>query len=89
MKTYGELIEMKEAIRKQYASQIKEIEKIVKSNRLIDDRQDKLIKAGYQIAERSMGPGGVMNIKKVKNEVRVQIGYGHSKNNYAMCVILK
>jgi hypothetical protein len=89
MKTYGELTEMREAIKNKYANELTIISRIVNSTRLVDDRQDKLIKAGYTIAERPMGSGGLLQFKKVKDEIRVQIGYGHSRNNYAMCVILK
>lgn len=48
--------------------------------------QDKL---GVEIDERPMGSGGVGQIKEMANEIRIQIGYGKSKYNYAMCVIVK
>ena len=55
--------------------------------RLVSDRVNELRKKGYVVVERSMGSGGVGQIKVLKNEIRIQIGYGHGKHNYAMCVI--
>ena len=57
--------------------------------RLISERISDLEKAGYDVKECAMGSGGVGNVKFLNNEIRVQIGYGHGKRNYAMCVILK
>jgi hypothetical protein len=34
-----------------------------------------------------MGPGGTGQIKTLKSEIRMQIGYGKGKYNYAKCVI--
>ncbi len=89
MKTLKQIEEMKAEITAKYSKQITEITRIVKGNRLIVDRQDALIKLGYNVGERPMGSGGVGQMKKINNEVRIQIGYGHAKHNYAMCVIFK
>ena len=56
--------------------------------RLISDRIKDLKVAGYFIKECSMGSGGVGQVKIMSDEIRVQIGFGHGKYNYAMCVIL-
>jgi hypothetical protein len=39
--------------------------------------------------EKPMGSGGVGQIKEMKdNSIRVQISYGHGRNNYANCAII-
>lgn len=70
-------------------AQVKEIGKVVSSERLVANRIAKLIKLGYEVNEYAMGSGGVMQIKQLENETRVQIGYGHGKHNYAFAVSLK
>lgn len=67
---------------------LKKIEKIVRENRLVSDRVKKLEKAGFSVSELPMGSGGVLQIKKMASETRVQIGYGHGRHNYAMAVTL-
>lgn len=67
---------------------IKQIAQVVKTNRLVSERVKQLRQLGFRVEEKPMGSGGVLQIKKMKSETRVQIGYGHGRNNYAMTVIL-
>ena len=56
----------------------------------ITDRLVYLNDRGYHIAVRSMGSGGVGQIKKMKNgEYRVQISYGLGRWNYAYVVLFQ
>ena len=64
-----------------------EVREIISTNKLVSDRENKLIEKGFVIKECPMGSGGTGQIKTFKNEVRMQIGYGHGKHNYAKCVI--
>jgi hypothetical protein len=73
--------------RKSYMREYKIIMKIVSENRTIKNREKDLFEAGFDIEEKRCGAGGVGNIIELKNEVRIQIGYGHGKNNYAKCVV--
>ena len=68
---------------------MKEISKVIKDNRLIKDRETVLFHMGYTISEKAMGSGGVGQVKTLKTEIRIQIGSGHGRQNYAKCVILK
>ena len=65
------------------------IEKVVRENRLVSDRVIKLREMGYTVEERAIGSGGVMQVKELKSETRIQVGYGKGKYNYAYAVILK
>lgn len=67
---------------------IKQIAEVVKTNRLVSERVKQLRQLGFRVEEKPMGSGGVLQIKKLKSETRVQIGYGRGRNNYAMTVIL-
>ena len=67
----------------------REILNTINTHRLIKDRVSELEERGYLVKERRMGSGGVGQIIVVKNEIRMQIGYGHGIYNYAMCVILE
>jgi len=78
----------KELERSIYKMQLFQIMLIVNSIRKIDERIDILLKKGFIIRERAMGPGGVGSVKLISNEMRVQIGCAKGKYNYAMCVIL-
>ena len=70
-------------------TQINKIEKIVKGNRLVSERVSQLRALGFQVEELPMGPGGVLQQRKMANgKTRVQIGYGHGRHNYAMAVTL-
>ena len=70
-------------------TEIQQIKKVVKTTRLVSDRINQLQDLGFNVHELPMGPGGVLQQKKMKDgSVRVQIGYGHGKYNYAMTVIL-
>jgi len=65
-----------------------QISEIVKSNRLISTRITLLESMGFNVAEVAMGSGGVLQIQQLKNETRIQIGFGHARHNYAYAVIL-
>ena len=74
---------------KNYREQLSEIKSVVVNNRLIKDRVSKLTELGYDVQELPMGSGGVLQVKEMANgDVRIQIGYGHGRSNYAMCVVL-
>lgn len=68
---------------------LKNIQKVVRENRLVSDRVIKLREMGYIVEERPMGSGGVLQVKELKNETRIQVGYGKGKHNYAYAVIIK
>lgn len=65
------------------------IQEVVLENHLVSDRIKKLRKMGYTVDIRRMGSGGVMQIKRLKNETRIQVSYGYGKYNYAYVVIIK
>jgi len=67
----------------------KEIMNVVNKHNRVINRENELMEMGYCVAERRMGSGGVGQIKNLKNEIRIQIGYGHTGNNYASCIIIK
>jgi len=70
-------------------NQIKEIKAIISEHRLIADRRKAIYTEMELICmEYPMGPGGVGQVIEMKNHYRVQIGYGHGRNNYAMAVYL-
>lgn len=68
---------------------LKTITKVVNENKRVSDRIEKLQELGYLVAEFSMGSGGVLQVKELKDETRVQISYGRGKYNYAYAVSLK
>lgn len=67
---------------------INEIKTVINKYYFVNDRVNELTKLGYYIKKCPMGSGGKGQIKYLRNEIRVQIGYGTSEYNYAMCVIL-
>lgn len=67
---------------------ILKIKEVIKNNRLIADRENKLKEMGYTIETRAMGTGGVGQVEKLKSESRMQIGYGSGRYNYAKVVIM-
>lgn len=71
------------------ATDLKNIQKVVSDNRLVSDRVIKLRDMGYTVRECPMGSGGVMQVKELKSETRIQVGYGKGKHNYAYAVIIK
>ncbi len=74
---------------KNYREQLAEIKSVVESNRFVADRAGKLAELGYSTQELPMGSGGVLQVKEMRDgTVRVQIGYGHGRYNYAMCVVI-
>ena len=70
-------------------SDLKTITKIVNENKRVSDRIEKLQELGYSVAEFAMGTGGVLQVKELKDEIRVQISYGHGRSNYAYAVSFK
>lgn len=71
-----------------YQELINQITEIVKKNRLVSDRIIKLKAAGFYLGRFYMGSGGVLQVKELKNEFRVQISYGVGKHNYAFAVVI-
>lgn len=71
-----------------YQKHINQITDIVKSSRLISDRIIKLKAAGFYVGRFYMGSGGVLQVKSLKAEYRVQISHGIGKHNYAYVVVL-
>lgn len=70
--------------------ELAQIENIVKSERLISTRIAKLEAAGFHVEELPMGSGGVLQRRNMRDgTARIQIGYGHGRNNYAMVVIME
>ena len=67
---------------------VNEVKTIISKHRLVSDRVNELSKNGYNIKECAMGSGGVGQIKVLKDEVRIQVGFGHGKHNYAKCVTI-
>jgi hypothetical protein len=66
---------------------IKEIMNVVSKHSRVAKRVSELTELGYICAERRCGTGGKGHIIELKNETRIQIGYGHGRHNYAMVVI--
>lgn len=65
------------------------MEEIAGINR-IEARIEHLRNKGYTVAEYPMGSGGVGQYKQMADgSVRIQIGYGHGRYNYAYCVVLE
>lgn len=69
--------------------EIRAVKNIIKKHRLISKRVEELRKKGFNVQEKSMGPGGVGQVKFLAGETRVQVSYGHGKHNYATVVVLK
>lgn len=65
------------------------ISNVVRENRLVSDRVEKLREMEYTVKECAMGSGGVLQVKELKSETRIQVGYGKGKHNYAYAVIIK
>lgn len=68
---------------------LKTITNVVNENKRVSDRIEKLQKLGYTVSKYAMGPGGVLQVKELKHETRVQISYGRGYYNYAYAVSLK
>ena len=68
---------------------LKNIQNVVRDYRLVSDRVEKLREIGYTVKECAMGSGGVMQVKEMKGETRIQVGYGRGKYIYAYAVIIK
>jgi hypothetical protein len=64
------------------------IKKIISEERLIKNRVKRIEGLGVACEERPMGSGGVGQTKETKDEIRIQVGYGHGRHNYAMCAII-
>lgn len=69
------------------ASDLELIKSVIKDNRSVANRVETLSRKGFVIAERPMGRGGVGKVKRLQDEVRVQISAGYGRYNYAKCVI--
>ncbi len=54
----------------------------------IQKRVDYLRSKGYSVNEYPMGSGGVGQVKVMSDHIRIQIGYGHGKHNYAYAVVI-
>ena len=59
-----------------------------KKYRLISERRKHLKKCGFHVETKPMGSGGIGQVKKMSDHYRIQVGYGVSKHNYALCVIV-
>ena len=64
------------------------VNNVIKKHRLISERENELINAGFFIKTISAGSGGVGQILRRKDGVWVQIGYGKGQWNYANCVLI-
>jgi len=65
----------------------------IKNNRMIKDRIGCILciisgVINHEFREIAMGSGGVGQLKIVKNEIRLQIGYGHSRHNFATTLVI-
>jgi len=81
-------INLKNKTMKTLLEQTKEIYEVVDTFKRVQVRVNKLTEMGYFCAARRCGSGGIKRLIKTKNETRIQIGFGHGKYNYAMCVII-
>ena len=68
---------------------VKEVKEIIANHKRVIKREDELFYKGYTIRECPMGSGGVGQIVELMKEIRIQIGYGHGRNNYAKAVIFE
>lgn len=67
---------------------IQQIKSVIESNHFVSDRVDELSRRGIETSTAPMGSGGRGQIKEMSSgKMRVQIGYGTGKHNYA-CVAL-
>ena len=66
---------------------IKEAKEVIFKYKTIEARANALVGAGFTVGERSMGSGGVGQVKTTKTEVRLQATSGKGPRNYAKCVI--
>ena len=65
------------------------IQRIIRDNRLIEDRVWLLKLQGYKIDTFAFGSGGVGQIKEMKSgKTRIQISYARGEYNYALGVEL-
>ena len=69
--------------------QIESIKSAINSHHFISKRVDELDSAGIETATAPMGSGGVGQIKSLQSgKLRVQVGYGTSKHNYAKVAVI-
>lgn len=68
------------------ADVIKEVQAVTNKHRKIADRELELTELGYLVEDHAMGSGGRGSVKILEDQVRIQIGYGHGRYNYAKCV---
>jgi hypothetical protein len=69
--------------------QVHEIRKCVKDNRLKLKIYELLQVAGYNVDSRSMGSGGVGQVRLTRKEIRIQVGAAYTKWGRAMCVVIE
>lgn len=68
---------------------IQVIIKVVNDNHFVSARVAKLRALGFSVESLPMGSGGVLQQKAMKDgSLRIQIGYGVTRYNYAQTVVL-
>ena len=69
--------------------QIESIKSAINSHHFVSQRIDELNSAGIETETAPMGSGGVGQIKSLQSgKLRVQVGHGTSKHNYAKVAII-
>lgn len=83
---YGEFLISLPEKKQQLLSTISDI---IYSERFVINRKLELDRHDIRSDELPMGPGGVGQIKVMKDgSIRIQIGYGHGRYNYALVAII-
>jgi len=70
-------------------NRINQIKNIIDGNRLVSDRISELRTKGFEVKGCHMGSGGKGQIKHLRNETRIQLGYGRGKSNFAYVAVFK
>ena len=65
-----------------------DINNAIAQNARVSDRAAALEAKGYKVNRVPMGSGGVGQTKVMSDHIRIQIGYGTGRHNYAQAVIL-
>ena len=69
--------------------QIESIKSAINSHHFVSKRIEELNNVGIETATAPMGSGGVGQIKALKSgKLRVQVGHGTSKHNYATVAVI-
>lgn len=66
-----------------------QIASVVKGYKRVAERVELLECLGFQVKEFPMGSGGVLQVKEMASTIRIQIGYGIGKHNYAQAVEIR